>query len=217
MRINTRRINTRRINTRRINTRRITAAAPRSPITRHARRWAPLAGLAAVGLVVAACASSSGTGAGSGGSSSTPPPAATGQALAAAHTNLGTILVDANGHTVYEFAADKPGVSNCTGACLQYWPVVSPPSTLPASVTGVDAKVGEITRSDGTKQLTVNGWPVYTYYRDTKAGATGGQGTNIDGGYWWVVAPSGALVKTAAGSSHTSAPSTSKSSGSAWG
>jgi predicted lipoprotein with Yx(FWY)xxD motif len=188
-------------------------AARTSALARTSRRWAPLAGLAAVGLVVAACASSSGTNAGSGGGSSLPPPAATGQALAAARTNLGTILVDGNGHTVYEFASDKPGVSNCTGSCLQYWPIVTAPATLPASVPGVDAKVGEITRSDGMKQLTVNGWPVYTYYKDTAAGATAGQGTNINGGLWWVVAPSGSLIKTAAGSSPTTAPSTSKSSG----
>jgi len=186
-------------------------AAPRTPLARTARRWAPLAGLAAVGLVVAACASSSGTNAGSGGGSSSTPPA-TGQVLAAAHTGLGTILVDGSGRTVYEFAADKPGVSNCTGSCLQYWPVVTPPATLPASVPGVDATIGEITRSDGMKQVTVNGWPVYRYYKDTKAGATGGQGTNINGGYWWVLSPSGSLIKTAAGSSPSPAPSTSKSS-----
>src|SRR5689334_25309210 len=115
-------------------------AARRSPIARTARRWAPLAGLAAVGLVVAACASSSGTDAGSGGGGSTPPPSATGQVLAAAQTGLGMILVDGSGRTVYEFAADKPGVSNCNGICLQYWPIVPAPATLPASVPGVSAK-----------------------------------------------------------------------------
>jgi predicted lipoprotein with Yx(FWY)xxD motif len=123
------------------------------------------------------------------------------------------ILVDGQGRTVYEFASDKPGMSNCNDVCLQYWPVVKAPATLPAAVPGVTGKIGEITRSDGTKQLTVNGWPLYTYEGDSAAGSTKGQGINQLGGLWWVVSPNGALLKTTAGASPTSSPSASKSSG----
>jgi len=50
-------------------------------------------------------------------------------------------------------------------------------------------------------QLTVNGWPMYTYAGDAAAGDATGQGKNLSGGLWWVVDPSGAWVKKAASTS----------------
>jgi predicted lipoprotein with Yx(FWY)xxD motif len=102
------------------------------------------------------------------------------------------------------FAADTPGHSACEGSCLQYWPVVRAPASLPASIPGVTAKVGVLDRPDGTKQLTVAGWPVYTFAGDSGPGATAGQGKNASGGLWWVLSPDGKIIK-GSGSATTSA------------
>jgi predicted lipoprotein with Yx(FWY)xxD motif len=187
---------------------------------RPVRRWPALAvGIIAVGLTVAACGSSP---AASTGTTTSAPPTSTASSavLSTASTPLGTILVDHQGKTVYLFASDSPGHSTCNGSCLTYWPIVAAPSPVPASVPGVTAKLGSITRPDGTRQLTVNGWPVYTYAADTAPGMTSGQGTNGSGGLWWVISASGTAMKSTAGSSTptpTPSTSTSSSSGGGWG
>ena len=143
--------------------------------------------LATAGLAVtAACSSSSGTGA------SEPVPPATGDAVSAQPTSLGTILVDGTGRTVYVFANDKTNASTCTGACAAVWPAVPAPATLPTSLPGVTGALGMTTRSDGGDQLTVAGHPVYTFSADSAPGQTNGQGINLNGGLWTVVSPSGA-------------------------
>jgi predicted lipoprotein with Yx(FWY)xxD motif len=143
--------------------------------------------LATAGLVAAAaCSSSSGTG-GSGSA-----PMATGDAVSAQPTSLGTILVDGRGRTVYVFANDKTNASTCTGACAADWPAVPAPATLPTSLPGVTGALGMTTRSDGGHQLTVAGHPVYTFSGDSAPGKTNGQGVNLNGGLWTVVSPSGA-------------------------
>jgi predicted lipoprotein with Yx(FWY)xxD motif len=123
---------------------------------------------------------------------------AVGQTVHTGKTDLGRVLVDANGKTLYAFAADSPGKSNCTDACLQYWPAAKASGTVSHS-SDVTAKLATIKRSDGTTQLTVNGWPVYTYAADSGPGKATGQGANLSGGRWWVVAPSGAQIKSGAG------------------
>jgi predicted lipoprotein with Yx(FWY)xxD motif len=106
--------------------------------------------------------------------------------------------VDSNGKTLYAFAADSPGRSNCTGSCLQYWPAAQASGSISHS-TDVTAKLATIKRSDGTTQLTVNGWPVYTYAADSGPGQATGQGENLSGGLWWAVAPSGTQIKSGEG------------------
>jgi hypothetical protein len=56
-------------------------------------------------------------------------------------------------------------------------------------------------RSDGSTQLTVDGWPMYTYAGDSKPGQATGQGKNLSGGLWWVIAPSGKWIKDTGGTS----------------
>ena len=112
--------------------------------------------------------------------------------LGTVSTPLGSVLTDSAGKTIYRFAIDSAGKSACTGTCLQYWPAVPAPASVPASVEGVSAAIGSITRPDGTKQLTVAGFPVYTYAADAGPGSTAGQGKNLSGGLWWVVSTTGA-------------------------
>jgi predicted lipoprotein with Yx(FWY)xxD motif len=171
-------------------------------ISKAGRRLVGAAGLVAAGLLLAACGG--GAGYGSSSSSSTSPKTtqaaqgAAGQTVHTGKTDAGTVLVDANGMTLYAFAADSPGKSNCTGTCLQYWPAANAAGTVSHS-SDVTAKLATIKRSDGTTQLTVNGWPVYTYAADTGPGQATGQGKNLSGGLWWVIAPSGAQIKSGAG------------------
>ena len=77
------------------------------------------------------------------------------------------------------------------------------PATLPASEPGVTGKLASTTRSDGTRQLTVAGHPVYTFTGDLAAGQTTGQNVVLNGGLWTVVSPAGAPVRTAANSGNS--------------
>ncbi|MDQ1737459.1 MAG: hypothetical protein QOH56_3710 [Pseudonocardiales bacterium] len=140
--------------------------------------------LATAGVVVAGCSSAT-------KSASTPAPTIHGQ-LGTVSTPLGSVLTDSGGKTIYRFAIDTPGHSACLGTCLQYWPAVAAPAAVPKSVDGVSAAVGSIVREDGTRQLTVGGFPVYTYSADKGAGSIAGQGKNLSGGVWWAVSPDGA-------------------------
>ncbi len=105
---------------------------------------------------------------------------------------LGTVVVDGQGFTLYRFDKDsaKPPTSNCAGECAQKWPPVLATPGTPLTVEGVEQEVvGTINRPDGTIQLTLNGWPVYRYSGDPQPGATTGQGVN--GGEWAAVTPDG--------------------------
>ncbi|WOX20727.1 SCO0930 family lipoprotein [Streptomyces solicathayae] len=102
---------------------------------------------------------------------------------------LGKVLTDAEGFTLYRFDKDSasPPTATCEGECAKAWPVVSPDGAKPPA--GVDAvQLGEVTRADGSKQLTVGGWPMYRYAKDTKPGEANGQGV---GGTWFAAAPDG--------------------------
>ena len=171
-------------------------------IWRASRPLVGAAGLLAAGLLLAACGGGSGYGSASSSSNSpgTTPAAqgAVGQSVHTGRTDFGKVLVDANGKTLYAFAADSPGKSNCTDTCLQYWPAANASGTISQS-SDVTAKLATIKRSDGTTQLTVNGWPVYTYAADSGPGQASGQGEDLSGGKWWVIAPSGTQIKSGEG------------------
>ncbi|MCX4965746.1 hypothetical protein OHA98_13020 [Streptomyces sp. NBC_00654] len=107
---------------------------------------------------------------------------------------LGTHLVDGDGRTLYLFEADTSTKSTCTGTCAAAWP----PFTVtgqPVAGKGVKAGLlGTTTRSDGNKEVTYNGHPLYHFGGDTKAGDTNGQGSTAFGAAWYVVDPSGARI-----------------------
>jgi predicted lipoprotein with Yx(FWY)xxD motif len=145
-------------------------------------------------LVVLVLAAACGGGSGDGGSSSSSPTSSPSGGLATTSTSLGTILTDSAGKSLYGFAADTKGVSNCSGQCATYWPPVLVTGSIPKDPQGATAKLGELTRDDGTKQLTVNDMPMYTYVGDSGKGDTNGQGLNDSGGLWWVVATDGTWI-----------------------
>jgi predicted lipoprotein with Yx(FWY)xxD motif len=99
-----------------------------------------------------------------------------------------TVLTTAKGLTVYTFAADTtPGKSSCYGSCAAYWP----PVTGTPSAAGIPGTFGTITRTDGTKQVTWNGHPLYTYVGDHGPGTASGNNLNINGGLWKEITVSG--------------------------
>jgi predicted lipoprotein with Yx(FWY)xxD motif len=127
-------------------------------------------------------------------------PAASGASVAtvsvAHNSGLGSILVAGpKGRTVYLFAADKGPSSTCSGACAEVWPPVTTTASPKAAAGADSADLGTITRSDGTKQVTYKGHPLYYYVGDPNGGQTSGQGINSFGAAWYVLSPSGSEVK----------------------
>jgi predicted lipoprotein with Yx(FWY)xxD motif len=122
--------------------------------------------------------------------SGAPAPTAGGGAAALKTGKVGTVtvLTTAKGLTVYTFAADTtPGKSSCYGSCAAYWPPVTGSASAAAGIPGTFAT---ITRTDGTKQVTWNGHPLYTYIGD-HPGTASGNNLNINGGLWKEIAVSG--------------------------
>ncbi len=163
-----------------------------------------------LGGVLAACSNDGGGGAATGGggygasapgtTSSAPATgtadgtdgsAAAATTLGLADTDLGQILVDGRGMTLYLFTNDSPGVSTCEGDCLVAWP---PLTGKPTAGAGVDqALLGSIERSDGTVQATYHDWPLYYWQGDTAPGDTNGQDVN---GIWFVLGADGEPIMT---------------------
>ena len=173
--------------------------------THHSRAGRALvasAGLLVAGLLLAACGDGSDDGTASSSNSSPDTTQAAGEAAGetvhTGKTDAGTVLVDAKGMTLYAFAADSPGKSTCTGSCLQYWPAADASAPVDHS-SDVTAKLATIKGADGATQLTVNGWPAYTYAGDSGPGQASGQGKNLSGGLWWVFAPSGKQITSDTG------------------
>ena len=111
---------------------------------------------------------------------------------------LGTILVDSKGHTLYMFPPDKHKKVTCVGTCAASWPPVKLPKGAKAVAAG-GAKASLISSDpdpDGGRVVTYAGWPLYTYVADTKPGTAVGQGLNVNGGLWFVLSPSGKVIKT---------------------
>jgi len=133
------------------------------------------------------CSKSSGGGYGSTTAPVTTPPVTTATVAFQLKTDshFGSIIADGNGNTLYFFSLDADGKSACTAGCLAVWPVSYTANTTIG--TGLDASdFSSITRSDGTKQSTYKGWPLYNYAGDAAAGAVNGDGVQ---GIWFVAKP----------------------------
>ena len=129
-------------------------------------------------------------------SSASSPQGSKGTLVTLGKTTLGKVLVDARGRTLYLFEKDKRGKSACYGACATYWPpLVS--TAKPQAARGVRASLLGLTkRTDGKRQVTYAGHPLYTFSLDTRAGQTSGQGLTDFGGSWNAVAASGREVES---------------------
>lgn len=171
-----------------------------------------LAVAAATAILLAGCGSSKSSG-GSGSSKSEYSSSTTTTSAAASKTGassqavivtksnavLETTILAAGPKklTVYMFEADHQGAgtSACYGACASAWPPVLTTGSPKAEGGASAAKLGTITRSDGTKQVTYAGWPLYYYTADSAESEINGQGINSSGALWYVLSPSGQVIK----------------------
>ena len=138
---------------------------------------------------------------------STTPSAAKAKAptLKLSKTGLGTILVDSKGRTLYEFGHDLKNKSRCSGACASNWPPAAS-QAKPTVAKGIKkSKLKVIKRSDGSRQLSYNGHPLYRFVADSGPGSTSGENITAFGGTWDVLSKSGTVV------THAPAPSQSPS------
>ncbi|MEW1647645.1 MULTISPECIES: hypothetical protein [unclassified Streptomyces] len=156
-------------------------------------------GAAVLALTLAGCASG-GSGSASGASDATPAAATTGTTLMTAKVaRLGTVVTDGKGYVLYRFDADSahPTKVSCYGTCAVVWPAATVKG--PVTVKGVHKSlVSTVKRTGGGSQLTLAGWPLYRYDKDSRPKEAHGQGVD---GTWWAVTPSGAkaMEKAASG------------------
>lgn len=103
---------------------------------------------------------------------------------------FGSVLTDKDGKSLYFFSIDANGKSGCTGGCIAKWPVFY--KDVPTIDNGLNAAdFGVITRTDGAKQTTYKGWPLYYYADDLKAGDINGDAV---GDVWFIAKPDYTLM-----------------------
>ncbi|MFF5565622.1 hypothetical protein ACFY7Z_08815 [Streptomyces sp. NPDC012623] len=131
--------------------------------------------------------------------------------------SYGEILVNHRDRTLYLFEADKADKSTCSGACEKVWRPLLVKNKPQAGTGGVKANLlGTTTRSDGTKQVTYDSHPLYTYRGDRRPDEANGQDKTGFGAKWYVVGVDGKAVTTpppSASPSSSTSPSTSASTG----
>jgi predicted lipoprotein with Yx(FWY)xxD motif len=153
------------------------------------------AAVVAVAALVAACGGSNSSTSASAAAKSAPAPNAAGQvSVSTANGSDGKYLVGASGRALYLWVADGPDKSVCAGACAKFWPPLTTKSAPVATGGVTGSHLGTITRTDGVKQVTYDGHPLYYFLLDTTKGSLKGQGSDNFGAKWWLVAPSGAAI-----------------------
>jgi predicted lipoprotein with Yx(FWY)xxD motif len=175
--------------------------------------------IAAAAVLAAACSS------GTNGSASSAPSASSGMSAAGAgssaaatvdvHTgNGGSFLTDSSGRALYLWTPDTKSKSMCSGACASAWPPLTAKGSPTAGTGAAASDLGTISRSDGTKQVTYAGHPLYYFAGDKAAGQTNGEGSNGFGAPWYLVGPSGQQITSLSAASAPSSTAPSSSSGS---
>ena len=110
---------------------------------------------------------------------------------------LGQVLVNGKGFTLYMFVPDKQKKVTCVKTCAAVWPPVKLAKAQKAVATGLakQSLLGSAPNPSGGRVVTYAKWPLYTYIVDTKPGLARGQATNLNGGLWYVLSPSGKVIK----------------------
>ena len=127
------------------------------------------------------------TGAGAHASSSS--------AVTAHGSDYGKVLYDGRGFALYAFTKDAASRSSCSGACAKAWPPYIVTGQLVAGKGATARRLGTIRRSDGSRQATYAGRPLYYYVGDRKPGQILCQNVSEFGGLWLVVRPNGTVVR----------------------
>jgi predicted lipoprotein with Yx(FWY)xxD motif len=168
---------------------RVTAMATR-------RSWVRIGAVAALAAIVAAVAAGW---IGSASSSAAARHAAAGATVQTKKVKkYGVVLVNSKGRTLYMFVPDHQKKVTCTSkACVALWPPLKVKKGQKPTAGGAAKKalLGVDKSPDGYRVVTYKGWPLYSYVTDTKPGQTTGQGLNSAGGKWYVLSPSGKVIK----------------------
>jgi len=154
----------------------------------------------ALALIIAGCGSdgdsSTGSaygGKGGGGSSKAASAEDGGDGIVSAAKvgDLGTVLVDSQGLTLYDFHKDEGATSSCYDACAAAWPPLLTEGNPQAQGPADRSMLGTTKRKDGTVQVTYNGWPLYTYVGDQNPGEANGNDIDQFGAEWYALQPNG--------------------------
>jgi predicted lipoprotein with Yx(FWY)xxD motif len=167
-------------------------------LARRSTMW--VAGLAIGAVLLSACASKtaattkSGGGSTSSGSTSSGTPTVRAQNVA----NMGMVLVDSRGFTLYYMKGESASSIQCTGSCASAWPpLLIASGTQPTAGPGVSGNLGTVKRPDSGTQVTFDGMPLYTFQGDSGPGQATGQGVSN----FFVATATGAAVSSGSTSS----------------
>jgi predicted lipoprotein with Yx(FWY)xxD motif len=151
-------------------------------------------------LALAACG-------GGGGSSDSATTAGSTTTVAVKQVDgIGRVLVDASGKALYSSDVEADGEVRCTGACTSFWEPLTLDSGTPTATAGA-GRLDVIKRPDGTKQVAVNGKPLYTFSEDAPDKVEGNGFTDdFDGRHftWNAVLAGGKAAGTSGGASKAS-------------
>jgi len=104
----------------------------------------------------------------------------------------GTVLVNSSGHALYIFVPDARRAVTCVQSCAGIWPpLYTKVGSTPVAGSGVSAALLGTDHDGGKAVATYDGWPLYTYTDDVSAGTAAGQALDLNGGYWYLMQPSG--------------------------
>jgi predicted lipoprotein with Yx(FWY)xxD motif len=145
-------------------------------------------GIVALGLAVLGLTTVAGTA----------PVGASGKAttlLTVHHTSIGNVIAASNGVTLYLFEADKGKKSVCNSSCASVWPPLIVHGQLKATGGAKKSLLGTIRRSNGTKQVTYAGHPLYYFVSDTQPGSVTGEGIQSFGAGWDALTPGGKKIE----------------------
>lgn len=111
---------------------------------------------------------------------------------------LGTVLVNGRGLTLYMFVPDRRRRVTCVATCAAVWPPVKLPKGAPLVARGAARRslLGSDPDPAGGRVVTYARWPLYRYVADRRPGQARGQALNLNGGLWYVLAPSGKVIRT---------------------
>ena len=111
-------------------------------------------------------------------------------ALRVVNTSSGKMVVTGNGLTVYIYLPDQthPSVTTCTGDCANDWPPIVISGRAPTVAAISKSLIGLVTRPEGTRQVTLNGYPLYRYAADHRAGDVRGESV---GDTWFAIDSTG--------------------------
>jgi predicted lipoprotein with Yx(FWY)xxD motif len=105
--------------------------------------------------------------------------------------DLGKVIVDSKGMTLYDFHKDKGTTSACYGECAVAWPPLLTSGEPKAMGGAQQSLLGTTKRKDGTVQVTYNGHPIYGFVEDKKPGETNGNDFEGFGAEWYALLPNG--------------------------